>query len=289
MPTLITNEVADPLYVEYEVSDTETVLEEDNLDAPDFTLNMDNDPSYEPVSHNIDADPDENIELSFEAETVEAYFEIRDLIANSEVSEAIPAEITEPDIAVLDVPETENELKPVAFPTFETFLAIQPPIEEITLESIKEHSSELPLEQTLVQLVEYLAKSTEDVEQRESLDEIIKDIEQALPYCYIGQETEEANLQITPEMTDILLTLLRELGYQNPREALVNMIRKFGFEFLIQSLTYIYQLADEDNRKEFLNLSAPTFSSDDNSPSRLSKLILKLVMGKELLPEGIAA
>lgn len=283
-PTLMTDEMLNSLDAEYEAEDTNATLELDDIDAPDFTLTMDSGPYTEPASHEIDAEPDENIEPLFKAETVEAYFEIRDLIADSATSEAIPAEIIVPDVTVLNEYETENESEPFAVPTFETFLATQPPIEEVTLENIKEQSSELPLEQTLVQLVEYLTKSTDDLEQRESLIEIIKDIEKTLPYCYIGQETEEAKLQITPEMTDRLLTLLRELGYQNPREALVNIIRNFGFEFLTQSLTYLYQLTDEDNRKEFLSLTTPAISSNDNSLSRLSKLILRLVMGRELLP-----
>lgn len=283
-PTVIRDEIVNPLDVEYEVIGMETTLEADNIIAPDLTLNMDNDPSTIPLSREIVTDLDEELELLFEPETVKTYFEIRDLIANLEVSEAIPIEIIVPDITVPDESETENESEPFTVPTFETFLATQPSIEEVTLESIKEQSSELPLEQTLVQLVEYLAKSTEDVEQRESLIEIIKDIEKTLHYCYIGQETEEAKLQTTPEMTDRLLTLLRELGYQNPREALVNIIRNFGFEFLTQSLIYLYQLTDEDNRREFLSLTTPAISSNDNSLSRLSKLILRLVMGRELLP-----
>ena len=190
---------------------------------------------------------------------------------------------------MLNESETLIESEPVAIPTFENFITSQSVIEEVSLESIKEQASEQPLGQTLVQLAECLAKSAEDDERLESLMVLIKDIEKALPNCYIGKEPEETKLQITPEMTDKLIALLRELGCQNPREALLTMISKCGFEFFIQSLTYLYPLTDENNRKEFLSISVPASGSDDNSISKLSKLLLKLVVGREPLSDYIAA
>lgn len=279
--TAIIEEIAEQLDVEYEAGDIEMALEPDNIEVLDITLNMDNESSTE-------TELDESLAQLFESETIETYVELRDVIAASVSDEDNSTDITELEASEVNESEAENVTEQVDTPTFETFIAAQPVSEEVTLETIKEQSNVQPLGQTLVQLAEYLAESKEDNEQPESLIAIIKDLEKALPDCYTRQEAEEVKLQITPEMTDKLLALLRELGHQNPREALANMIRKFGFEFLIQSLTHIYQLTDEENRKEFSCISMPAFSSDDNSLVRLSKLILKLVMGKELLRESTA-
>jgi hypothetical protein len=287
-PTVMMDETVNTFDTEYGFGDTEMALEPDDMAAPDFALTMNSYPSTEPLSHELVADLDVKVKLLLETETVETYFEIRDLIADSEANEVVSKEITEPEVGVFNEYKTENEPEPTATLTFETFINTQPVIEDFTLESIKKQNNKQPLEQTLVQLVERLAKTAEDHEQLGSIFIIIEDIGKALPNCYIGQEAEEVKLRITPRMADKLLMLLRELGYQNPREVLINMISKFGFEFLIQSLTYIYQLTHEGNRKEFLKISIPVSNSDDNSLSNLSKLILRLVMGKELLPESVA-
>lgn len=288
-PTLIPEELVDTLDVEDETTDIETPLRTDNLETPEFTLDVDSDSSTELVNHELEAETDESIELLFEPETVETYLELRDLIAEQMDSENVLSETIELEASALNETETESELAPVESPTFEAFVTAQSVKEEVILESIKEQSNEQSLEQTLVQLVEYIADSAEDDEQLEPLLAIIKDIEKSLPKHYFEQKSGETKLQITPKMTDKLLALLRELGYQNPREALVSMVNKFGYTFLLQSLIYLFQLTDEDNRRELLSISTPAPISDDSPLSTLSKLILKLVMGKELLPDNIAA
>ncbi len=281
--TVIPEEMVDTLEVEYETADTEMVFGTDDLEAPDFTLDMDSESSTEFVNQELEAENDENMELLFEPETIETYLELRDLIAEQMDSETASADTTESEASVV------NELDPVENPAFEAFVTAQPLSEEVALEAIKAKSSEQPLEQTLIQLVEYVAYSAEVDEQLEPLLAIIKDIEKSLPTYYFEQKSDEITLQITPEMTDKLLTLLRELGYQNPREALISMVNKFGFAFLLQSLTYLFQSADEDNRRELLSISVPTSVADDKPLTVLSKLILKLVMGKELIPDSLAA
>jgi hypothetical protein len=102
----------------------------------------------------------------------------------------------------------------------------------------------------------------------------LKEIETELPNCYIAQENEKSKLRITPKMTEKLLILLNQLGYENPKEVLLNFVNKFGVSFLLQSLTYFCRQPYDDERKEILVQSTWQLQSDDGSTrQRLLKLL----------------
>lgn len=272
--TAISDELVDTLDLEYETTDTEMSFWSEDLEVPVITLSMDNDSSTELVNHEVEAALDENMKQLFETETIETYHELRDLIAEPVVKNTVSAVNIES--------ETEGELEPVESLTFEAFVATQTVSEEVTIENIIEQSNEQPLEKTLVQLVEYMSDYAEDDEQLEPLLAIIKVLEKSLPKHNFALEAEEIKLQISPEITDNLLMLLRELGYQNPREVLVSMVNRFGYTFLLRSLTYLFQLADEDKCIELLIISTPAPSSDDSPHSRLGNLVFKLITTRNL-------
>ncbi|HVI60588.1 MAG TPA: hypothetical protein VM535_00345, partial [Candidatus Saccharimonadales bacterium] len=108
-----------------------------------------------------------------------------------------------------------------------------------TLEDIQAEAEEQPLEQTLMQLVKHLSESAAEPESHE-VWEITEGIAaEASP-----------NPKITPELTDQLLALLRVLGYQNPREVLVDFVKKYDLAFLLQALRYIWELSSSRERPD---------------------------------------
>lgn len=184
-------------------------------------------------------------------------------------------------IAGLDAnpaPETEQ------FTDFETIIADQPASEEpVNLESIREQADAQPLEQTLAQLVEYLSEPAEkEIPGHKAIWEILHDVEMALPATYDSRDSQqstetEPKPQITPEMIEKLLILLRTLGYQHPHEALISFIKLHGLAYALQAITYMCQLKSPDNQQEFfVAAAAATTNNQNGSRLRLGKLLFGL-------------
>jgi hypothetical protein len=84
--------------------------------------------------------------------------------------------------------------------------------------------------------------------------------------------------EITPQMQDRIYEIFKLIGYQNPEAAVEDFMSRHDLEFLSQALRYLSQLANEDNRQEFLIQSnsrqqlpvQPTFL-------RVGKTVLRLV------------
>ncbi len=182
---------------------------------------------------------------------------------------------------------------------FESFLVLQSEDEEyVSLETIIETANEQPLEQTLVRLARHLSEklaedkldamemSTDDLpvlsDERIELNTILQEIMEILPTCYsIDEETQEKNIRITPEMTDKLLKLLNNLGYEQPSEVLLAASSLLGLGFLLQSMQYLYQLNGSNERLEFFSSARTTNSlTDENEQLRLGKLLFGLIMYK---------
>lgn len=264
-----------------------------------------NEPEFPTV---VKIEADRRLELHFEPEVIDTYKELLALI-KGEATILIPNpsktsdNINEPDddagalaveTVVLDTAEQKTD--------FEKVIALKIETEEvIPLEAIVEQADEQPLEQTLVQLAQYLTVALQEKskpldnadtaeqpieiapEQGEQLNEfrhILQDIAEVLPRSYyIDEETGEQHIKITPELTEQLLLLLAWVGYEHPREVLVEFVRVHGLTYLLQALQYMYQLIDVDERKElFVAATATTPSSDNTSVgSLLGNAVLRLL------------
>lgn len=224
---------------------------------------------------------EDQLELLFEPETIETFQQLTALITDKEAYEITPPD-TEQVVADTSMEfETRTYIEMLVAVDFENFIASQPAAEEplpLTLEVIQEQANQHPLEQTLVQLSIYLSELDETG--LGVLAPVIKDIEKLLPACYVYKETTRSELKphITPEMIEKLLALLRILGYQNPREALMSCVSRYNLVFLLQALEYISQLNNVENKKDFLITSATSISADDGIIQlRLGKLLFGLI------------
>ncbi len=241
-------------------------------------LAIESEPVVVDISSQVETEKNEQLEQLFEPETLETYQRLAVLTIDEEVS-AVTLPNTTP-IETNTLIELETRTETVAVTDFETFIAAQLTSEApLNFGVIQEQANEQPLEQTIIQLVELLSEPWEETE-RASLWAIMQEIEMALPACYVRQEGTETGPkpQITPEMTEKLLILLRALGYQNPKEELVNFVTKYGLAFLLQALEYMSQLCDDDSRQEFLVASTnTTIANDDSARLRLGKVLFGLI------------
>jgi hypothetical protein len=231
------------------------------------------------INHKVETDRDEQLRLLFETETIETYRQLAALTVEEETSEAALPDIAQTELDILIETESEVDTEAAVVMDLETFIAARLVTEvPLTLKAIQERACEQPLEQTFIQLAEYLHAVVEVAEEAD-LWTIMWEIKEALPACYIYQESAvvEPKPRITPEMTEKLLLFLRTLGYEDPGETLVNFVAKHSLVFLLQVLEYMGQLNSNDNRREFLIASAITTTSDDNVRLRLGKLLFGLI------------
>lgn len=236
------------------------------------------------------------LELEYEPDVIDTYKELMALSDEpiSRQSEPVFEAVTGKEASSDLVYETDLGIKTTV--DFEAYIETQPEVQNsIPLEIIIDQANEQPLEQTFVQLARHLSEVATAGEQdkadtdkgllelnaaHDKLFTLLQEIEAELPQCYIGQETENPGLQITPEMTKKLLLLLTQLGYENPRETILAFVSQFGVSFLLQSLTYFCQQISSDDRKEILGQTALQLpSNDDNARQRrmhnvLSGLVL---------------
>lgn len=284
------------------LKETEIQLQanEDDIGVADITARL-----------KVEDDADELLEMLYATETVETYHKLIAITVDTEPIQATVggAITTEEDISMLEVAgEADVEDKATEFyikdiHDFETFIDEQPVTEEpITLEVIQEQiANEQPLEQTFVQLAQHLKNnlheaqdtakpSDEDTpalsELEVELNAILQEIVEILPTVYsINKETQEKRINITPEMTQKLLMLLRSIGYQNPRDALIEFVQLRGLTFLFQAIQCMCQLNHEKNRKEFLTKVLTLTSDNNNSRVRLSMLLASLAINRPQLAE----
>lgn len=270
------------------------------LDFENMALGIDDEPITDPGSQTlvteynqlivpqaeilvVETEPEQGLSVMFDPETMETYQRLTALTAAHVETETS----LEPDFALIDLDESHDKVVTEAAPVidFETFIALQPTGEEpITFESIKAQAFEQPVEDALVMLAEYLSQPKtendhEQVAEKEKIAAILHEIKVALPDCYTKNDREEPILQITPEITEKLLLLLRSLGYQQPEDALVNFVANYDLAFLIEALEYVAQLDHDRERKELLRASlAQVATRQDNGPIRVGKMLLNLII-----------
>ena len=178
------------------------------------------------------------------------------------------------------VPLDPEAPAPIAPNIFEDFVVSHAKPEAApAIETIIAAANEQPLEETFVQLSFYLAETPSDAEHpvlRKTLQELAE---------LVSPDSDDAALEeevaITPQLTQQLLTLLRAVGYDNPREVLLAFVQERNFEFLVQAVRHLSQLCNDDNRHELLHKQAAMLvaTSDASLAARLGGAILSLILG----------
>lgn len=155
--------------------------------------------------------------------------------------------------------------------------------EVMTLTNIKDKATDQPLEDTLAMLSSLIQEYPDNITEQEfiQLDNIFTELEATFQAHYIEQNENELVLDITPELTQKILLFLHYLGYDKPKDILIDMIQKYGLVSLIQALRYMYQLISKGVRKEF-NQFTYYFTNNDLS-IYIGRIIFILISGLNFL------
>lgn len=150
--------------------------------------------------------------------------------------------------------------------------------EPATMEQVKTDAQDAqPLEQALAKLSIVLESSSGQPD--EPVTKLLAEIaERIVVEPAETQEGTRDNLTaaITPEITQLFVNLLEELGYEDPHHTLISFVSQYGIEALIDTAIYLHQLAESGDQKEYLSGRLPAISSD--SPTvPLSTLIGKTI------------
>jgi hypothetical protein len=181
-----------------------------------------------------------------------------------------------------------ESIGPITPNLFEEFILTKVQPEEVPdLESVIASANDQPLEETLMQFTFSLSETSQDPAQP-SIVSAIKDVVETLKQGTADPITAEAEPVITPELTQKLLILLRAVGYENPREVLVDFISHHSLEFLLQAIQYLYQLLNDDNRRELspkLSVNLSSLQAADSFSSRLGKDIVHYFFLYKIVPD----
>lgn len=210
------------------------------------------------------------IEENFEDEIGETFEQLVALLETSHEQDGIN------ETAGLELETDDFATSPTN--VFEEFIATHPqPEVPPDIESIQEVANERTLEETLVSLAMLLEETPKENEDVKDITELLNELVEAFdqPIDTVGPETKL--VRITPEITYKLLTLLRLIGCENPRQVLLEFISRHDLEFLIQAIRYLAQLTNQDNQQELLHpkLQNPFISNIFNIQTlKVGKLVL---------------
>ena len=159
---------------------------------------------------------------------------------------------------------------------FEEYLESQSETEsEPSIDTIRAGSNDQPLVKTLAQLA---IAFRELPAENEEVRSVIRDLSEAFSHSNNIIDTKTEVVRITPAIIQKLLGLLRLIGYENPQEALLELVTRHDLEFLAQAMHYLSQLTNLDNQQEFLVLGKrTTFQPSYTEP--LAVRIGKIIMG----------
>lgn len=194
----------------------------------------------------------------------------------------------EPQSAVLEDTETHKssviedetgaEIENTVAGSFEAYVAALPESEEpITLDVIQHSIDVQPLEETLEEFAELLSKPASEQEVK-VLKRVTEQIESVTTVWSAGSITGK-KIQITPELTEKLLVVLKTLGYQRPGEMLVGFVAQYDLEYLLEALEYLCRVNNGYGTYEF-NPAFVVPSSDgceDGQRLRLGKLLFGII------------
>jgi len=184
------------------------------------------------------------------------------------------------DLMVLLDPEAGES---IVTNLFEEFIADEGRPEVVTdIETIIAGANKQPLEETLVQVSFSLVETSSQDYDLSNLESVLKDVMEELGQDSTDSVIEGAEQVITPELTQKLLVLLRAVGYEDPREVLVDFVSQHSLEFLLQAIRYLYQLLDDDRRElsPRLSVNLSSLRADDALGARVGRAILYHFFGE---------
>jgi hypothetical protein len=239
---------------------------------------------------------DEMVLVAFDELAVDTFEALSALDSRETVADDI---VLEGDSATILLAAAESETSTVdeeSVPLdvghdFKTFVAADTEAEPLTsFAEIIDTAPAQPLEVTFGGLARYFSEKLEvgvgQIEADEAAPEqvikrLLTEIENEINAVPVDQTLERSEQQwLTPEITNKLLELLQAVCYEQPQEALINFVRRYDLDYLLQAIRYLSQLLSDQNQPEFAPVVQSTLIDDDSNQSasaRLGRMLLALL------------
>lgn len=163
-----------------------------------------------------------------------------------------------------------------AYQDFETFVSTQPVTEvPMSLEDVRIQANEQPLEQTISQVVATISQET-NIHISESSQELAQVIAELREIVLSYSENGEAYPQLTPEITEQLIRLLRFVGYEKPSDALTQCVSTHGYLFLWQAIEYVVN-QEKMTELGIWGATVVAVKNDEDIKSRVAKFLFGLI------------
>src|SRR3989344_5240123 len=156
--------------------------------------------------------------------------------------------------------------------TFEQLVAL--------LASIEEMANDRPLEESLVSLALFLEETPNGNVDTEDISALLNELAESFDQNILTAGLKSESIHITPEITKHILVLLRQIGYENPGQTLLEFVSKHELEFLIQAIRYLAQLMSQDSQQASLQLKLHNpFTTNllNTQTIKFGKLVLGLI------------
>lgn len=164
--------------------------------------------------------------------------------------------------------------------------------EKVDIDKVKALAEdEAPAEEALAELA-CVFKEISVKKENKPLQKLVNEISDEIISKPAANKTESgdpATPEISLAMTRKLLELLRSVGYQNPKRALLEMVSRHDTDYLIEAISYLNQVAHESEHERSSNGRFHLFvrHTEDQINERLayaSQALIKLIQVRDEIP-----
>lgn len=163
----------------------------------------------------------------------------------------------------------------------ETFLSVYSEPNTSSTEEVKDQADQPVTHEKVVQVSEELFQDTYLAENPQEIEEVRVEL---LKLVLESGVKGEATPELTPDVAEQFIALLRIYGYEDPHDVLVQYVSTYGYVFWLQM---IEDLVDQEKLAEQGNVSSAktVAKSDQDISTRLTKFLFGLI---GMLPKPIS-
>ena len=213
------------------------------------------------VDYQLDLDPDQ-LDLKSPIEVKSSFKET--IISDQEINLTISL------IEAFDVDPEETNLVDIIYPSVENLIqANLDLVEPLHLSEIEQQTNQRSLEESFVGLVKILEENQSELNDLDYIKSSLVLIEDIVTSWDQQQE-------LQTDLVKQIFQLLIQLGYNQPRQYLIDFVAQYGFNFLIENLRYLLLLSSNSIQFEKIS-NASTVTKQNTSNQDIFGFIFNLI------------
>ena len=213
------------------------------------------------VDYQLDLDPDQ-LDLKSPIEVKSSFKET--IISDQEINLTISL------IEAFDVDPEETNLVDIIYPSVENLIqANLDLVEPLHLSEIEQQTNQRSLEESFVGLVKILEENQSELNDLDYIKSSLVLIEDIVTSWDQQQE-------LQTDLVKQIFQLLIQLGYNQPRQYLIDFVAQYGFNFLIENLRYLLLLSSNSIQFEKIS-NASTVTKQNTTNQDIFGFIFNLI------------